>query len=72
MGQPPLTFTRQLLAACCDPSLIKSKAYPPDVLDRASTVLQSVHGQSIGKYERTCMCVYSTNNLWIMWLNVHF
>lgn len=50
MGQQPLTFTRQLVAACVDPSLIEKGAYPSDVLTRARTILNDVGGGSLGSY----------------------
>ena len=49
MGQQPLTFTRQLVAACVDPSLIEKGAYPSDVLTIARTILNDVGGGSLGK-----------------------
>lgn len=51
MGQRPLTFVRQLLSACCDPSqlLLNDGPYPQDVVERAKLILQHCAGNSIGK-----------------------
>ena len=50
MGQSPLTYTRQLIAACCDPSLISKAVYPSDVNERANKILKDVGGGSLGKF----------------------
>ena len=46
-GQQPLTFVRQLLATCADPSLMS--IYPEDVVERAKLILEYCAGNSIGK-----------------------
>ncbi len=48
MGQSPLTYVRQLIATCCDPSLINKGIYPSDVIERAKRILQDVGG-SMGR-----------------------
>ena len=50
MGQKPLTFVRQLVAACADPdTLLHSDTYPSDVRERARAILEDCGGQSVGK-----------------------
>lgn len=49
MGQKPLTFVRQLLAACTRPEeLEKDGLYPEDVRERARLILDHCGGKSIG------------------------
>ncbi len=48
MGQSPLTFTRQLVSTCCDPSLMDKDIYPSDVVERAKLILGDVGGGSLG------------------------
>lgn len=50
MGQRPLTFVRQLLAACLDPTTLHAGAYPSDVIERSNTILDSCKGNSLGAY----------------------
>lgn len=50
MGQKPITFVRQLLALCYDPSLMDSNLYPEDVKKRACEILMGCGGQSMGAY----------------------
>ena len=45
-GQQPLTFVRQLLAACTNPSSMQM--YPKDVVERAKLILDHCAGHSIG------------------------
>ena len=52
MGQQPLTFVRQLVASCLDPTLIDKKIYPSDVTERAKAILADVGGGSLGKEMR--------------------
>ena len=50
MGQKPLTFVRQLLAACTRPEeLSKEGLYPSDVRERANVILDHCGGKSIGE-----------------------
>ena len=46
-GQQPLTFVRQLLAACTNPSHMD--VYPEDVVERAKLILKHCAGNSIGE-----------------------
>lgn len=48
MGQKPLTFVRQLLAACAHPEELDGGCYPEDVKERARLILEHCGGQSIG------------------------
>ncbi|CAB4038392.1 alanine aminotransferase 1 [Paramuricea clavata] len=50
MGQQPITFIRQVLAICMDPSLLDSSQYPQDVKDRVRKVLGACGGGSVGAY----------------------
>lgn len=47
-GQRPLTFVRQLLAACTNPSHMS--IYPEDVVERAKVILEHCSGNSIGEF----------------------
>ena len=59
MGQRPLTFVRQLLSACTNPTqLLDDATYPSDVIERAREILQNCSGNSIGKLH-TSMYMYS-------------
>ena len=53
MGQRPLTFVRQLLSACCNPTqlIVNDGAYPTDVVERAKLILQHCSGNSVGESE---------------------
>lgn len=48
VGQKPITFVRQALAAVVCPNLLDSKAFPSDVIDRVTDVLSDSHG--VGAY----------------------
>ena len=48
MGQKPITFVRQVLAAGVLPELMSKDLFPSDVTERARAVLQSASGQSLG------------------------
>ena len=56
-GQQPLTFVRQLLAACTNPSHMN--IYPMDVVERAKLILEHCSGNSVGEFaistRRECM-----------------
>ena len=50
MGQRPMTFIRQLVAACLDPTtLLNSQLYPEDVRKRAQEIITSNNG-SMGEW----------------------
>eukprot|EP00731_Ephydatia_muelleri_P026153 Em0018g253a len=50
MGQKPITFVRQVLAAGVLPELMSKDLFPSDVTERARAVLQSASGHSLGSY----------------------
>ncbi|KAK2895209.1 hypothetical protein Q8A73_014697 [Channa argus] len=49
-GVKPLTFVRQVLAACIYPQLMNSNKLPVDVRQRAQRLLRACYGGSIGSY----------------------
>lgn len=49
-GLKPLTFVRQVLAACFYPQLLESNTLPPDVKQRAEWLLKRCMGGSVGSY----------------------
>ncbi|KAK9502584.1 hypothetical protein O3M35_011332 [Rhynocoris fuscipes] len=50
MGQVPITFIRQVLAAVSYPELIKKNLFPKDVNERAQLILSGCKGASVGSY----------------------
>ncbi|KAF4088852.1 hypothetical protein AMELA_G00059350 [Ameiurus melas] len=50
MGFKPITFTRQVLAACFYPSLLNDESLPLDARERAQSILRETDGGSIGSY----------------------
>ncbi|KAL1431797.1 hypothetical protein MTO96_013899 [Rhipicephalus appendiculatus] len=50
MGQVPLTFFRQVIAACAKPDLMKGDLFPADVKSRAQNILECCGGKSVGAY----------------------
>jgi len=50
MGQKPITFLRQVVAACAFPELIDSSGLPSDVKDHAKKILAGCKGGSSGSY----------------------
>ncbi|KAK6492119.1 alanine aminotransferase 2-like [Huso huso] len=50
MGMKPITFIRQVMAACFYPELLDSEQLPDDVKSRAKILLQKCDGGSIGSY----------------------
>ncbi|KAI5632399.1 aminotransferase class I and II domain-containing protein [Phthorimaea operculella] len=50
MGQKPITWIRQVLACCVDPTLISKGGYPEDVQQRAKELLGVCGGGSVGAY----------------------
>ncbi|XP_060802433.1 alanine aminotransferase 1 [Amyelois transitella] len=50
MGQTPITFIRQVLACVSMPELIEKSNYPADVKQRATELLSSCGGGSMGSY----------------------
>lgn len=52
-GLKPLTFVRQVLAACLYPQLLNSNTFPADVKQRAQRLLRECAGGSVGSYTAT-------------------
>ncbi|XP_075953815.1 alanine aminotransferase 2 [Anarhichas minor] len=52
-GVKPLTFVRQVLAACIYPQLVDSDKLPVDVRQRAQMLLKACAGGSVGAYTAT-------------------
>ncbi|XP_026803305.2 alanine aminotransferase 2 [Pangasianodon hypophthalmus] len=50
MGLKPITFARQVLAACFYPSLLNDESIPLDARERAQRLLGECEGGSIGSY----------------------
>ncbi|XP_075432393.1 alanine aminotransferase 2 isoform X2 [Ascaphus truei] len=50
MGQPPITFLRQVVALCTYPDLLDNPSFPRDAKIRARRILQACGGQSLGSY----------------------
>ncbi|KAM9501905.1 alanine aminotransferase 2-like [Clarias gariepinus] len=50
MGLKPITFVRQVLAACFYPSLLNDERLPLDARERARRILGTCAGGSIGSY----------------------
>ncbi|KAM8889812.1 alanine aminotransferase 1-like isoform 1-T1 [Synchiropus picturatus] len=49
-GMKPVTFIRQVLAACLHPELLNCNFLPADVADRAREFLEACDGGSVGSY----------------------
>ncbi|XP_010883600.2 alanine aminotransferase 1-like [Esox lucius] len=62
-GVKPLTFVRQVLAACMYPQLIHSDKLPVDVRRRAQRLLDVCDGESVGSYTATAGIPYIRSNL---------
>ncbi|TMS10012.1 Alanine aminotransferase 1 [Larimichthys crocea] len=52
-GVKPLSFVRQVLAACLDPTLVNSDKLPADARQRAQRLLGGCVGGSVGSYTAT-------------------
>ncbi|XP_065828536.1 alanine aminotransferase 2-like [Oscarella lobularis] len=50
LKQKPITFSRQVLAACAYNELSEKDVFPSDVVDRARMILNSCEGHSMGAY----------------------
>ncbi|XP_057291667.1 alanine aminotransferase 2-like isoform X2 [Hydractinia symbiolongicarpus] len=46
MGQKPITFIRQVIAACTYPPLIDQNIFPADVKERSKEILSSINGST--------------------------
>ncbi|KAJ8276873.1 hypothetical protein GJAV_G00068870 [Gymnothorax javanicus] len=53
-GIKPITFFRQVFAACLYPDLQRSDKFPADVRQRAQSMLGAFQGGSVGSYGDTC------------------
>ncbi|XP_045469541.1 alanine aminotransferase 2-like [Harmonia axyridis] len=54
LGQPPLTFPRQVLSLVAYPDLLRDKTFPEDVKLRARDILENCPGGSAGSYSYLC------------------
>lgn len=50
MGQPPITYIRQVLALVSYPELMRQPYFPDDVKRKARDILDSCCGGSVGSY----------------------
>ncbi|KAF2356208.1 Aminotransferase class I/classII [Trinorchestia longiramus] len=50
MGQPPITFARQVVSMCLMPELLSDPKLPEDAKARARLVLEGCKGGSLGSY----------------------
>lgn len=50
MGQKPITFIRQVMAACLNRDHLNPENCPSDVIERANGIVDCLFGQSIGVY----------------------
>ncbi|XP_051984148.1 alanine aminotransferase 2 [Xyrauchen texanus] len=53
-GIKPITFVRQVLAACFYPALLQDDSLPLDVRKRAQSLLRECEGGSVGSYTDSC------------------
>uniref|UniRef100_UPI0037E8AA70 alanine aminotransferase 2-like n=1 Tax=Semicossyphus pulcher TaxID=241346 RepID=UPI0037E8AA70 len=53
-GMAPVSFVRQVMAACLFPELLKEQSLPLDVRQRAQSLLGACAGGSVGSYSTTC------------------
>jgi len=53
MGQPYITFIRQVVALCAYPDLMASDLFPQDAIDRATAILKACGGGSCGAYSNS-------------------
>ncbi|XP_074616609.1 alanine aminotransferase 2-like isoform X1 [Acropora palmata] len=53
MGQPPITFFRQVLALILYPDLLDDPKFPEDAKQRAKMILKDTTGHTIGSYSST-------------------
>lgn len=54
LGQPPITFLRQVLTLVTYPDLLADKTFPDDVKLRARNILAKCPGGSAGSYSDAC------------------
>jgi alanine transaminase len=53
MGNPPITFIRQVLAIVTHPPLLESAEFPEDAKSRAREILKGCKGGSVGSYSES-------------------
>ena len=53
MGNPPITFIRQVLAIVTHPPLLESADFPEDAKTRAREILKGCKGGSVGSYSES-------------------
>jgi len=53
MGNPPITFIRQVLALVTHPDLLQSAEFPEDAKSRAKEILKGCKGGSVGSYSES-------------------
>nr|XP_023687976.1 alanine aminotransferase 1-like [Paramormyrops kingsleyae] len=57
-GMKPITFVRQVIAACIYPELLHDSALPADVKERAWRLMRECDGGSVGSYTEACGIPY--------------
>ncbi|KAJ8276875.1 hypothetical protein GJAV_G00068890 [Gymnothorax javanicus] len=62
-GIKPITFFRQVFAACLHPDLLHSDKFPADVRQRAQGMLGAFQGGSVGSYGDACGLPYVRHKL---------
>lgn len=50
LGQPPISFIRQVIAACFYPPLLDAKVFPEDVVKRTKEYLKAIPNEAVGAY----------------------
>eukprot|EP00826_Nyctotherus_ovalis_P010681 TRINITY_DN12806_c0_g3_i10.p1 TRINITY_DN12806_c0_g3~~TRINITY_DN12806_c0_g3_i10.p1 ORF type:complete len:236 (+),score=55.47 TRINITY_DN12806_c0_g3_i10:153-860(+) len=50
LGQPPITFLRQVVAGAFYPALLSAKVFPEDVVKRVNEYLKAIPNGAIGAY----------------------
>lgn len=50
LGQPPITFLREVIAGCFCPHLLDKKVFSDDVVKRVNYYLDNIPGRAIGAY----------------------
>ncbi|XP_048868098.1 alanine aminotransferase 2-like isoform X2 [Brienomyrus brachyistius] len=57
-GMKPITFVRQVIAACIYPELLHDNTLPADVKERAWRLMRECEGGSVGSYTDVCGIPY--------------
>ncbi|KAI1902231.1 hypothetical protein AGOR_G00042580 [Albula goreensis] len=63
LGMKPISFVRQVIAACLYPELVHNDRFPIDVQLRAQRLLRACEGGSVGAYTATCGIPHVQRNL---------